>query len=55
MGVVCGDLDGDGRLDVAVTNFYPDMRLLSYCLFGVPLGWRPERTRSRVIGNKCAV
>jgi hypothetical protein len=24
MGVTCGDLDGDGKLDVAVTNFYSE-------------------------------
>jgi hypothetical protein len=38
MGVACGDLDGDGRADLAVTNFYDEsttfFRNLSHGLFG---------------------
>jgi hypothetical protein len=38
MGVACGDLDGDGRADLAVTNFYDEsttfFRNLGHGLFG---------------------
>ena len=34
MGVACGDLDGDGRLDVAVTNYYGESTTLFHNLGG---------------------
>ena len=34
MGVACGDLDGDGRLDLAVTNFYSESTTFFHNLGG---------------------
>ena len=51
MGVACGDLDGDGRLDLAVTNFYNEsttfFRNLGQGFFADALGRdRPGRSRA---------
>jgi hypothetical protein len=45
MGVACGDLDGDGRPDLAVTNFYNESTTLYQ-----NLGGRFFTDRSRAVG-----
>jgi tetratricopeptide (TPR) repeat protein len=42
MGIACGDLDGDGRIDLAVTNFYGEGTTLYHCLGG---GMFTDRSR----------
>ena len=49
MGIACGDLDGDGRLDLAVTNFYGESTT-----FYKNLGAGQFIDRTAAIGLECA-
>ena len=47
MGIACGDLDGDGRADLAVTNFYGEGTTLYHNLGG---GVFTDRSRESGLG-----